>query len=102
MCVGWRLRVEQGNNSSQSIAHKVSAKICLLKGKTIPWVNSASFVYHKGAPQSGGSIRSRGSTGVAESRRPTMPIDAQFPSETTCGAAVCWVLFPTQLDNIHE
>lgn len=35
------------------MAHNVSAKIYLLKGKNVPWVDSASFVYHKGAPQSG-------------------------------------------------
>lgn len=35
------------------MAHNLSAKVYLLKGKNVLWVDSASFVYHKGALQSG-------------------------------------------------
>lgn len=41
------------NRGITGMAHHVSAKIYLLKGKNVPWVDSASFVYHKGTPQSG-------------------------------------------------
>lgn len=41
------------NRGITGMAYNMSAKIYLLKGKNVPWVDSASFVYHKGAPQSG-------------------------------------------------
>lgn len=47
---GGRTGEEQAH---QGTAHQVSAKIYLLKGKNVPWVDSASFVYHGGVPQSG-------------------------------------------------
>jgi hypothetical protein len=80
----------------------VSAKVYFLKGKNVPWVDSASFEYHKGAPHSGAASATEALLEFQKAESQQCPLTNGFLQRLLVGQLLCEILFLTQLDDTHE